>query len=116
VGFAAGLERILLALELQKNLPASNKKIAAFIVSGGSAAEVYAFKLLTDLRRKNFSAAMDFGKKSMKAQMKAAAKSGARFALMVGEDEAANSTVTIKNLETAAQEVVPRAQVSEKII
>lgn len=116
VGFAAGLERILLALELQKNLPASNKKIAAFIVSGGSAAEVYAFKLLTDLRRKNFSAAMDFGKKSMKAQMKAAAKSGATFALIVGEDEAANSTVTIKNLETAAQEVVPLAQVSEKII
>ncbi|MBR4641373.1 MAG: histidine--tRNA ligase [Selenomonadaceae bacterium] len=116
VGFAAGLERILLALELQKNLPASNKKIAAFIVSGGSAAEVYAFKLLTDLRRKNFSAAMDFGKKSMKAQMKAAAKSGAKFALIVGEDEAANSTVTIKNLETAAQEVVPLAQVPEKII
>ena len=116
VGFAAGLERILLALELQKNLPTSNKKIAAFIVSGGSAAEVYAFKLLTDLRRKNFSAAMDFGKKSMKAQMKAAAKSGAKFALIVGEDEAANSTVTIKNLETAAQEVVPLAQVPEKII
>lgn len=116
VGFAAGLERILLALELQNLLPAQDKKIAAFVVSGGAAADVYAFKLLTDLRRLNVAAAMDFGGKSMKAQMKAAAKSGAKFALIVGEDEVANSTVTVKNLETAAQEVVPVASVPEKII
>jgi len=116
VGFAAGLERILLALELQNLLPAQDKKIAAFVVSGGAAADVYAFKLLTDLRRQNVVAAMDFGGKSMKAQMKAAAKSGAKFALIVGEDEVANSTVTVKNLETAAQEVVPVASVPDKII
>ncbi|MBQ4404997.1 MAG: histidine--tRNA ligase, partial [Selenomonadaceae bacterium] len=110
--FAAGLERILLALELQGLVPPQDKKISAFVVSGGSSAEVYAFKLLTDLRRKNISAAMDFGKKSLKAQMKAAAKSGAKFALIVGEDEVATSTVTIKNLETAAQVKVPVAEVS----
>ena len=115
VGFAAGLERILLALELQGLLPAQTKKIAAFVVASGSAAEVYAFKLLTDLRRQNISAAMDFAKKSMKAQMKSAAKSGAKFALIVGDDEVASSTVTVKNLETAAQEQVPIAQVAEKI-
>ncbi|MBR2732946.1 MAG: histidine--tRNA ligase [Selenomonadaceae bacterium] len=115
VGFAAGLERILLALELQGLLPAQTKKIAAFVVASGSAAEVYAFKLLTDLRRQNISAAMDFAKKSMKSQMKSAAKSGAKFALIVGDDEVASSTVTIKNLETAAQEQVPIAQVAEKI-
>ncbi len=115
VGFAAGLERILLALELQKLLPEQNKKIAAFVVASGAAAEIYSFKLLTELRRKNISAAMDFGKKSMKAQMKAAAKSGAKFALIVGEDEVANSTVTVKNLETAAQVTVPLAEVSESL-
>ena len=58
---------------------------------------------------------MDFGKKSMKAQMKAAAKSGAKFALIIGEDEVAASTVTVKNLETSAQETVPVAEVSEKL-
>ena len=115
VGFAAGLERILLALELQQILPEQHKKIAAFIVSSGAAAEAYSFKLLTALRRENISAAMDFGKKSMKAQMKAAAKSGAKFALIIGEDEVAASTVTVKNLETSAQETVPVAEVSEKI-
>lgn len=116
VGFAAGLERILLALELQGLLPAHDKKITAFVVSGGASAESYAFKLLTELRRKNISALMDFGKRSMKSQMKAAAKSGAKFALIVGEEEVASSTVTVKNLETAAQEQIPVAEVSEKII
>ena len=116
VGFAAGLERILLALELQGLLPKSTKKITAFVVSSGEAAQVYAFKLLTDLRRKNFSAATDFGKKSLKSQMKQAAKSGAKFALIVGEDEVANSTVTVKNLETSAQETIPVANVFDKII
>lgn len=115
VGFAAGLERILLALELQSLLPTSNKKIAAFIVSSGSAAEIYAFQLLTELRRKNISVAADFGKRSMKAQMKSAAKSGAKFALIIGEDEVASSTVTIKNLETSAQDTIPIAEVSSRI-
>lgn len=114
VGFAAGLERILLALDLQNLLPAQDKKIAAFIVSSGLAAETYAFKLLTELRRQKISAAMDFGKKTMKAQMKAAAKSGAKFALIIGEEEVATETVTVKNLETAAQEKIPVAQISEK--
>ena len=85
------------------------------MVAGGSAAEVYAFKLLTDLRRKNISAAMDFGRKSMKSQMKAAAKSGAKFALIIGEDEVASSSVTIKNLETAAQEKIPREKIFDKV-
>ncbi len=116
VGFAAGLERILLALELQRLLPEQNKQIAAFIVASGVAAETYAFKLLTDLRRENISAAMDFARKSMKAQMKAAAKSGAKFALIIGDDEVASETVTVKNLETSAQVKIPVQEVSAKII
>lgn len=115
VGFAAGLERILLALELQGLTPKLDKKITAFVVSGGVEAEVYAFKLMTDLRRKNISAAMDFGKKSMKAQMKQAAKSGAKFALIIGDDEIASSTVTVKNLKTSTQEKISLAEVPEKI-
>ena len=115
VGFAAGLERILLALELQGLLPDLTKKISAFIVNGGVEAESYSFKLLADLRRKNIPASMDFGRKSMKSQMKQAAKSGAKFALIVGDDEVATSTVTVKNLETSAQEKISLAEVPDKI-
>ena len=47
--------------------------------------------------------------------MKAAAKSGAKFALIIGEDEVASSIVTVKNLETSAQEKVPVEEVSSML-
>ena len=107
IGFAAGLERILIALEKQNLTAATENKFDAFIVTAGADAEIAGFNLLTKLRRENISAAMDFAKRSVKAQMKQAAKSGARFALILGEEEAASGTVTVKNLETAAQEKIP---------
>ena len=85
------------------------------VVASGKAAEIYAFKMLTELRRKNISVASDFGKRTMKAQMKAAAKSGAKFALIVGDEEVTSSTVTVKNLETSAQEKISLAEVPDKI-
>jgi len=115
IGFAAGIERILIALEKQNLLQAEKINPAAFIVAADENAEIYAFNLLTELRRKNISVTMDFAKRSMKAQMKQAAKSGAKFALIIGEDEVKNSTVTVKNLETSAQENISIAEVAEKI-
>ncbi len=115
IGFAAGIERILIALEKQNLLQAEKNNFAAFIVAADEKAEIYSFKLLTELRRKNISVTMDFAKRSLKAQMKQAAKSGAKFALIIGENEIKNSTVTIKNLETSAQETVAISEVAEKI-
>ena len=115
IGFAAGIERILIALEKQNLLQAEKNNPNAFIVAADEISEVYAFKLLTELRRKNISVTMDFAKRSMKAQMKQAAKSGAKFALIIGEDEVKNSAVTLKNLETSAQETISISEVAEKI-
>ena len=103
IGFAAGIERILIALEKQNLLKNSEQKFDAFIVTAGNEAEIFGFEILTKLRRKNISATMDFAKRSIKAQMKQASKSGAKFALIIGEEEVKNSTVTIKNLETSEQ-------------
>ena len=113
IGFAAGLERILIALEKQNLIPAAENKFDAFIVTAGSDAEISGFDLLTKLRRENISAVMDFAKRSVKAQMKQAAKSGARFALILGEEELASATVTVKNLETSAQEKIPLEKVAQ---
>ena len=104
IGFAAGLERILLALEKQGINNSAQKKLDAFIVTAGNAAEVYGFELLNSLRQKNIAVTMDFASRSMKAQMKQAAKSGAKFALIIGDDEVNEKSVTLKNLETSAQE------------
>ncbi|MBO4400361.1 MAG: histidine--tRNA ligase [Selenomonadaceae bacterium] len=113
IGFAVGIERILIALEKQNLLPAAENKFDAFIVTAGSDAEITGFDLLTKLRRENISATMDFAKRSVKAQMKQAAKSGARFALILGEEELASASVTVKNLETSAQEKIPLEKVAQ---
>ncbi len=113
IGFAAGIERILIALEKQNLLQAEKNNFDAFIVAVGAEAEIAGFKLLTELRRKNISATMDFAQRSMKAQMKQAAKSGAKFALIIGDDEIKNSTVTVKNLETSTQEIISAENVAQ---
>ncbi len=115
IGFAAGLERILIALEKQNLLKSAEKNFDAFIVAVGSAAEIFGFEILSKLRRKNISATMDFAKRSIKAQMKQAAKSGAKFALIIGDDEVENSTVTVKNLETSEQENISAEKILEII-
>ncbi len=115
IGFAVGLERIFIALEKQNLLKPVENKIDAFVVTAGAMAEVCGLKLLTILRRENISAVMDFAKRSLKAQMKQAAKSGAKFALIIGEEEVENSTVTVKNLETSAQEKFPVREVAAYI-
>ena len=58
---------------------------------------------------------MDFAKRSIKAQMKQAAKSGAKFALIIGEEEVKNSTVTVKNLETSEQENISAEKIFDFI-
>ncbi len=111
VGFAAGIERILIALESQNLIENDSKNPDAFIVTGGDEAEIHGFKLMNDLRLKGFSISADFAGRSFKAQMKQAAKSGAKFALIIGEDEVSSSTVTVKNLETSEQKNIPVAEV-----
>ena len=115
VGFATGLERLLLALESQKLLPEKNRSVDAYVVALGEAAQSEGFKLLNQLRRAGLSAAMDFAGRSMKAQMKQANKLGARYALILGDDEIAEGAVMLRSMSDSQQEKVALAEVIEKI-
>ena len=115
VGFATGLERLLLALESQKLLPEKNRSVDAYVVALGEAAQSEGFKLLNNLRRAGLSAAMDFAGRSMKAQMKQANKLGARYALILGDDEIAEGTVMLRSMSDSQQEKAALAEVIEKI-
>ena len=115
VGFATGLERVLLALEKQELLPQQDKRIDAFIVALGEAAQGPAFKLLTELRRAGLTAGMDYAGRSMKAQMKQANKAGARFALILGEDEVKEACVQLKDMAKSEQTKVSFANIIEKL-
>ena len=115
VGFATGLERLLLALESQNLLPEKNRSVDAYIVALGEAAQAEGFKLLNSLRQQGLSAAMDFAGRSMKAQMKQANKLGAKYSVILGEDEIAEGVAMLRSMEDSSQAKVPMNQVAEKI-
>lgn len=115
VGFATGLERLLLALESQNLLPEKNRSVDAYVVALGEAAQAEGFKLLNSLRQQGLSAAMDFAGRSMKAQMKQANKLGAKYSVILGEDEIAEGVVMLRSMEDSSQAKVPMNQVAEKI-
>lgn len=115
VGFATGLERLLLALESQNLLPEKNRSVDAYVVALGEKAQAEGFKLLNSLRQQGLSAAMDFAGRSMKAQMKQANKLGAKYSVILGEDEIAEGVVMLRSMEDSSQAKVPMNQVAEKI-
>ena len=116
VGFAVGMERILLAMEKQGRLPEPKRGMEAFVVALGEGAKETAFCLLTKLRRAGLRSAMDYGGRSMKAQMKQAGKACARFALILGEDEVRDGTVACKNMETGEQRSVPMDEITTMLV
>ena len=115
VGFATGLERVLLALEKQGLLPEQEKKADAFVVALGAEAQSAGFRLLQKLREAGLKALMDYAGRSMKAQMKQAGKAGARFALILGEDEIKENAVMLKDMEKSEQQKVSLDEVINQI-
>ena len=106
IGFAVGLERLLLALEKQELLPAATRCSDVFIAPLGKEQTPMAFALLLQLRKEGLTADMDFLGRSLKAQLKQANRQKARFALLLGEEEQANQQVLLKDLETSEQRLV----------
>ena len=115
IGFAVGIERILLALEKQGLLPATSNQIDVFVAPLGRDVQGIGFKLLCDLRRNGFTADMDFMDRNIKAQMKQANKYPARFVAIIGEDEAVQGKVMLKNMQSGIQELVAIEEVQNKI-
>ena len=96
VGFALGLDRTLMACEAEKTFIGPEQLLQVYVIdtTGGENS-----LLITDqLRQNGFKVDRSFGDRSMKAQMKAADKSGAKIALIVGEDEVEKGVVTIRDL------------------
>lgn len=115
VGFSAGLERILLALEEQGKLPRAAQAMLFVARAGGADVEAEALKLVRELRGE-FGVTFDFDDgKSLGAQLKHADKSGASIALILGEDELKVGQVTIKDLGTGDQDRVLRVELAAQL-
>ncbi len=107
VGFAIGVDRTLLACDAEGVFDAGSLALDAFVVdvTDGLAAT----RLAEALRAAGYSTDRAFDGRSMKSQMKAADRSGAAMAVIVGPDEAASSTCTVRNLATSEQVSVPQS-------
>lgn len=99
VGFAAGMERLMIACEELGITLGDEKKVDVYIVTLGDEARKWGVKNLPKLREKGLSATMDYKGRSMKAQMKDANRENARFALIVGENELNEGKFTFRNMK-----------------
>jgi histidyl-tRNA synthetase len=114
IGFGLGIERILLACDAEGVFAVAPVPLDAFVVdtTGGDVAR----QLTVELRRSGLRADRAFDGRSLKSQMKAADRSGARVALIVGPDELAAGTVSLRPLRgDGEQRTVPRADVVEAV-
>ena len=115
VGFAAGLDRVILVMGEQGCSFGPAPAIDAYVVCPDPAARLQAMELLYTLRRAGLRADMDYAGRGMKAQMKSAVASGAGAACILGGDEAARGVVALRDLRAAQQEEVPLAEVVDRI-
>jgi histidyl-tRNA synthetase len=106
IGFAAGLERLVLALPATAKIDAAPR---VFIAAIGEEARAEALRLLRELRQAGLPAQMELEARGMKAQMKRADRLAARVTLIVGGDELARGEVTVRDMHTGNQHAVPRA-------
>ena len=110
IGFGMGIERLLLACDAEGVLPAPDAEVDVFVVdlTGGG----QALALTTELRRAGLRADRAFDGRSMKAQLRAADRSQAAVAVIVGEEELTAGTAVVKAMAgEGGQRTVPRADV-----
>lgn len=106
IGFAMGMERVLLALESQNLLPDVQEAMDVFAVCPNQEYFPTVFKTVIDLRRAGLKAEFDFQGRSMKAQMKQANRVNAKYVLIFGEDEFARGQVVLRNMSTSEQKEI----------
>lgn len=113
IGFGLGVERALIALQaLAVEMPPPPFP-TAYIITMGAAARPMGVKLLADLRAAGISSETEYGARSLKAQMKAADRAHARYALILGDDEVAQNVIQLKNLHVGWQHTVPLEEAVE---
>ena len=115
IGFGLGAERLLLTME-NNNIEIENPYATdIFIVTIGDEAKTKSFKLLKDLRTNHISAENDHLDRSVKAQFKYSDKINAKFTIVIGDDELANDTATLKNMSTSEQTTIKLSEIVQEL-
>jgi histidyl-tRNA synthetase len=110
VGFAAGLERIVLIMEQQGCSFGNAPGIDVYVIAADKNIQVEAMSLVWQLREQDIRADMDFMARGMKAQFKSAVNKGASHVCILGGDELERGVVTVKDLSKGEQTEISRDQ------
>mgnify|MGYP001421120318 FL=1 len=116
VGFAAGMERLLIACEKLNVSLAKKSALDIYIVSLGEDARNWALSILPELRTHSLSASMDYTGKSMRAQMKEANRELSRFTLIVGENELSTGTFILRNMTESNEVAISASEIVSNVL
>ena len=103
LGFAMGIERLMILMEAQGFEFPEAEKPDLFIVALGEKATLKAVEIAKDMREEGFSALLDLNQRSVRAQMKYADKLGAKFNVVIGDNEVEAKTAKLKNMQTGEE-------------
>ena len=106
VGFAIGLERLMLALEKENIAIPDNNYLDVYLIYLGEEAKEKAFAINHMLRIMGFKSDIDYNNRTIKANFKQAERLNASFAIIIGEDELKNNYLTVRNMQTKEEEQV----------
>ncbi|MEE9574040.1 MAG: histidine--tRNA ligase [Candidatus Neomarinimicrobiota bacterium] len=112
VGFAAGIERLLLALE-SKTSNLNHKRNQIFIIGIVEDARSVCLILAQELRSQGFSISTDLLRRSLKSQLREVNRNSARFAIIIGAEELTSNTVQLKDMETGEQTTIIKNKLIE---
>lgn len=114
-GFAAGIERILLACENEKSFIVPIATIDVYLIRIDNDLEIVVSELAGKLRKENLSVDFDYLQRSVKAQMREANKLNAKYVLFIGGDEYKQGMINLKNMATGVEEKVAITEISKTI-
>jgi histidyl-tRNA synthetase len=115
VGFAAGMERLLMVREKQSAGPAPVLRPDLFIAAADDAGRKWALANLVGLRAAGVAVEADFLGRSLKSQMREADRQQARFVLVIGQNEVSAGKGTLKDLSSGAQTAAELASLAEAV-
>ncbi|MDP4221139.1 MAG: histidine--tRNA ligase, partial [Bacteroidota bacterium] len=115
VGFAAGVERLVLVLSKLRGGEMAAKKTDIYIVLADKGGREVGIEIASELRNAGFRVLFDLLDRSIKAQMREADKTGTRFVLVLGNDELAAGEITLKRMDTGAQERIPQQNIAARL-
>jgi histidyl-tRNA synthetase len=114
-GFAAGIERILLACENEKSFTVPEQSIDVYLIRIDNDLESVVSEFAGKLRKENLSVDFDYLQRSVKAQMREANKLNAKYALFIGGDEYKQGLIKLKNMSDSLEKILSLEKIHELI-